>query len=205
MNNRSFITLILAAVFVGFLLAGTFTGGLLIGKRGVNDSSTVDSTVPTVPTRSEMTTTNSSDAQVSFAQIRERLQSGELTQEEAQALREQFRNQFPDSGSDSMRGRFGGGRGQGALVGTIKNIEGNIVTVEGSQGNFIFKVSDATVIRQVSDIKVDKLVSGIRINVSGSPDENGVLDARSITLVPESNEVEFGGSQRDGRGRLGNR
>ena len=36
MNNRSFITLILAAVFVGFLLAGTFTGGLLIGKRGVN-------------------------------------------------------------------------------------------------------------------------------------------------------------------------
>lgn len=201
MSNRSFTILILTAVFAGCLLAGSFTAGLLLGKREVNDSSTVDITVPTVPSRAEITMPNSSDTQTSFAQMRERLQSGELTQEEAQALREQFRNQFADAGSASIRGRFGGDRGQGGLVGIIKNIEGDIVTVEGSQGEFVLKVLDATVIRQISEIKTDQLSLGIRINVSGSPDENGVLEARSITLVPEGNDGEFPGSQRDGRGQ----
>ena len=110
-----------------------------------------------------------------LSQLRERLASGELTQEERNELRQQFQ----------QGGGFGGGAGGpgGAIArGTINSIDGAMLIVGTPDGIVSATVGEETSIRITSQSGVDSLELGMQVSVFGERGESGTLLASTITV-----------------------
>ena len=134
MSTKAFISLVVGVLVLGAVIAGSFLGGLAIGKNQEAEAAAAIAPVPQAPTLA--TQPSEETAGQNLAQLREQLQSGELTQEDLA----QLRRQFLDAGS----GGFGGGRPRGGsvgfggrrgLTGTIESVEGATVTLNTSGGH----------------------------------------------------------------------
>ena len=89
---------------------------------------------------------------------------------------------------------FGGG-----VFGTLTSVEGSELRIETPNGVVTVKLSEDTTLREISDVSVDDLETGIRITVAGTRDDSGTMEARTITIIPEG--VGFGGGQGIGGGQ----
>ena len=140
------------------------------------------------------------DGEGQLSRIRERIQSGEITQEELAELRQQARDLFRQGGSGQFgRGGLGGqgfGGGDG-LTGTIEKIEGNAITVNTPQGPLRADIVEETIIQMFKQGAPGDLQTGMRITVMGLQGEDGDISANSILIVPEG-VGDFSGSDRFG-------
>ncbi len=113
------------------------------------------------------------------------------------------------------RGRFGaaqGGQGglsagQGAvgpraLSGTVENVTDTGFLLETQQGPLPVDMDDESIIIQTQQGTIDDLETGMLVRVSGPADEDGRIDARTVTATPEGLE-DFPGFGSGARG-LGN-
>ena len=78
---------------------------------------------------------------------------------------------------------FGQSLGQAAfsnLTGTIERIDGNVLILSSDQGPVRVQATDATQVQKLADISLDGLQVGEEVTVSGSPDEDGSITARTI-------------------------
>ena len=131
---------------------------------------------------------------LSFAQIQQQPQSGELSQDELAQFRQQVQGRFGQDG-----GGFGGG---GGLVGTLESVEGDTISLSTPQGTLKATVGGETVIRQTAQIGLEDLLEGMRLTVVGERGEDGTVEARTVIVIPEGSEG-FGGGGIGGRGRGG--
>ena len=132
--------------------------------------------------------------QEELQQLRQRLQSGEMSAEERQEALQRIRAQF--GGPQGGEGGFGGGGGSQA-VGSIEEVSGSTITVATELATVTASVGEGTNIRITSILKPTALTVGAQAMVVGERVEGSTL-ARTIAIVPEGQ----GGFGR-GRGGLG--
>mgnify|MGYP000324245490 CR=1 FL=1 len=92
-------------------------------------------------------------------------------------------------GEDSGGGGRRGGRGVG---GAIESIEGNTLTVTTPRGPVTVTPGGDTTVRKIVDGSLEDLEKGAQIRVTGQRDEEGIVKATSITLIPEGAPELFG-------------
>ena len=178
MNAKSFTLLLAAFLALGGGLGGAFVGGIALGKN--QEGASAQTNVPAQQSAVQ------SDAP-SPDQLRQQIQSGELSQEEAAQLRQQFQNQ---DGLGAARQGFAAGDG---LTGTIEKIEGNMVTVNTPQGSLQATIESDTIIQRTIEVTLEDLVEGMRLTVIGERGEDGTVEARTILVIPEGEDGLFGG------------
>ena len=79
------------------------------------------------------------------------------------------------------------------MGGTIEKVEGNTVTLNTPQGSLLATISDETIIQKTTEVPTAELVEGVRITVVGARGEDGIVEARLISLVPDGQEGFLGG------------
>ena len=155
------------------------------------------SSPPTPQTRNEDEDETDEAAPMSeeeMRQLRERLQSGELSEEEAQQAIRRIRSQF---GGGQGGPPFGGDVGS-ATVGSIESVGEDEITVKTELASVKVTVGEDANIRITSLLEPAALTDGAQVMVVSERVEGRVL-ARVITIVPESQ----GGPGRLGRGQGG--
>ena len=131
-------------------------------------------------------------SQEELQQLRQRLQSGELSAEEQQEAIQRLRAQF--GGGQGGQGGFGGGGGTQA-VGSIDSINGNTIAVTTELATISANVGENANIRITSILEPTTLAEGTQVIVVSERVEGSTL-ARVITVVPEGQ----GGFGRRGAG-----
>ncbi len=128
--------------------------------------------------------------QEEIQQLRQQLQSGQLSEEEAQRAIQRLRAQF----GGGQGGPFGGDAGSVA-VGSIENIGENAITIKAELGSVTASVGEDTDVRITSVLKRAELTAGSQIRVFSERVEGATL-ARLVTIVPEGGgQGGFGAGQ----------
>ena len=71
-------------------------------------------------------------------------------------------------------------------------MEGNTLTVTTPRGPVTVTTGDDTTVRKIVDGSLEDLEKGAQIRVTGQMDEEGIVKATSITLIPEGAQDFFG-------------
>ena len=142
-------------------------------------------------------------SQEELQQLRQRIQSGELSAEERQEAIQRLQAQF---GGGPGGGGFGGGGGTQA-IGSIESINGNAIAIMTELATISATVGENANIRITSVLEPTELTEGAQITVISERVDGSTL-ARVITVVPEGQEGfgrgrgAFGGGQ-GGQGAVG--
>lgn len=131
-------------------------------------------------------------SQEELQQLRQRLQSGELSAEERQEAIQRLRAQF--GGGQGGQGGFGGGGGTQA-IGSIESISGSTLSVSTELATISANVGENANIRITSVLEPTALTEGAQVVVVSERVEGSTL-ARVITVVLEGQ----GGFGRRGAG-----
>lgn len=179
-----------------FLLVGVLALGLVLGgglvvvaalAKGEEETTPVALTVPRSGSSGQVVAAAATDSPT-LDQLREQIQSGEVTPDDLAQFQQQFQGrQFGQ----------GGRRLGGALTGTVQSVSGNTVTVDTSEGSLQATVGENTTIQQTIEVALADLTLGARVNVGGVRGEDGTFLAQTIAVVPESQQGPggFGGGQ----------
>ena len=152
-----------------------------------------------------------------LAQLRQRFQSGDVNPEDLARLRQGFQ----DGGANSegtaqlgqpvgegnvspedltqLRQRFAGGfaggfagRLAGGVTGTVDTVDGDLVTVDTTDGPKTVTIGEETVIQKTTTGTVEDLQQGVRIAAFGTPEGEEGGEARFVMLIPEGATSPFG-------------
>ncbi len=127
-------------------------------------------------------------------QLRQRMQSGELSEEETQQAIQRLRAQF---GGGQGGPPFGAAAGS-AAVGSIESVGEGAITVKTELASVTASVGEDTDIRITSILEPAALVDGAQVVVVSERVEGGTV-ARVVTVVPEG-QAGFGGGPGGQRG-----
>ena len=187
MSNKGFTMLVVGVLVLGVGIGGSFLAGTVVGG-GTEDVAAAE-------------VAPASNAADTFAQLREQVQSGQVSQEDLAELRQQFQG---EAGAGRLGGgAFGGTTGAGgdfvrpggadaALFGTVGAVDGNVVTLDTPQGQLQVTVNSATAITQTVDAAVGDLAEGMQLTVNGERAEDGSVEATVIRVIP-AGDGGFGG------------
>ncbi len=118
-------------------------------------------------------------------ELRARLQSGELSEEEAQEVLERLRSQFGGGQGGPGRGGFGpGGLVGSQAVGVIESIDGNTLIVTTELAAVTATLGEDTFTNITYVVGPSALTDGTQVIVV-SERVDGVNLARTITILPE--------------------
>ena len=78
----------------------------------------------------------------------------------------------------SVRGGMGGG-----LMGTVKSLDGNTLTLSTAEDVTTVTLSDATTVRMTVTGDLSDLAEGTRVMVTGETDKDGSLTATQIQIL----------------------
>lgn len=85
--------------------------------------------------------------------------------------------------------------GIGATVGTVEKVEGNVVTLNTREGTTVLvNIGSSTSIQKTVEGSLEDISLGENIAVSGDKNEDGSIDAKSITITSGFTLPSFGGA-----------
>jgi hypothetical protein len=84
--------------------------------------------------------------------------------------------------------------GIGATVGTVEKVEGNVVTLNTRSGTVLVNIGNSTSIQKTAEGSLADISLGENIAVSGDKNEDGSIDAKSITITSGFTLPSFGGA-----------
>ncbi len=213
MNNKIFVALIVGMLVVGLGMGGAFAGGVAYERNG--EETPVVVAAPDLPSPSGTLSDGLAIDADQAAALRDQLQSGNLSQEQLQEIRQQFQGRggaggpggggFGGGGFGGAGGFAGGNVGGGNLTGTVESVADNVITLNTAQGPLQVTLGPDTVIRNLIKVNPADLVIDASVTVTGERSEDGGFDAVSIFITPEDLELGglggFGGF-RGGRGQV---
>lgn len=100
-------------------------------------------------------------------------------------------------------GPSSGGSGRGGIVGTIQGLEGDSMTVTSARGDLSVRISDFTMVFEVTEVTSDALATGSGVRIVGTRNEEGEIAAQSVVIVPEAADNLFGAAGGPGGRRRG--
>ena len=197
---KGFIILLAGMLVFGLSLGGAFVAGTIVGG---GDEETAAAT-PSIPAPTTGGDTGGGAAS-SQQQLRERIQSGELTPQEAAQLRQQAAAAAGGgAGAAGGAGAGGGGFAAGrALQGTIEGIEGNVITLNTFQGPVQVTISSEATIQVTKTGAIADLSSGMTVAVTGERSDDGTFTAENVVGLPEGGLRGFGAGRTAGGGGRG--
>ena len=202
MTGRAFFILLMAALVLGVSLGAAFAGGFALGRNQGGD--TVQGTLAQRPP-------------TGFGGGAEARRTGAEGQESGLGndQSEEVRRRPGEGGED------GGARPQGSTetndgsdpappaggqeaFGTIAGFEDGLLVIESPRGQVTGTVTESTVVLKTVAATPEDLVPGMGVLITGRPGQDGLVQARSVTLVPEEagrpEEFSIGAGQRRGGG-----
>lgn len=184
--TKIFSLLLTLALVLGGGLGAAFAGGVALGK-----SQAPNSEMPA--------TAGAGDGQRTPGQFnRDRPGQGDGFGDRSPSGRQGFQRESQDGSPDGRPRRgFGGRGGRPGVGGTVTVIEGNQLTITTPEGPVAVRVTPETGFQKISQAALEDVQEGDRVRVVGRPDDDGVIQARSIMLVPEGVEAFQG--RRDSR------
>lgn len=159
MKTKSFILLLAGIILLGGAIAGAFFGGEAVGKR--NERATLTQT-----------------AQNRIGQF------GNTTRPQGGAIGGGG-GMVPGGGPGlpGVGGLIGGGGFGGGTIGTVQNVQGNIVTLTAQNGSAVtVTLSANTTIEKISQGKPGDITTGSNITVGGQRNNDGSIQATTILL-----------------------
>lgn len=123
-------------------------------------------------------------SEAEIQELRQRLQSGELTEEEARQAFQRLRAQF---------GEGRGGPGGSQIAGSIESIEESAFTVATDLASIPVSVGADTIFRVTSVLEPTALTDDAQVMVASERQEGKTL-ARAVTVIPEG-QTQFRGRQ----------
>jgi hypothetical protein len=191
-NTRSFLLLLVAVLVLGGGLGGAFVGGIAVGKSQESDTDSAVLSAPVAAAADQQA--QALPDQQTRDQLRQRLQGGDVSDEELAELRQQFQG---SGGFGAGAGPFGGGGGRGGLIGTVEEISDGILTIDTPQGPLRATISADTTIQVFAEGTAEDIETGTQVTVVGVRGEDGTVVASSITVTPGTDGgFFFGGGQR---------
>ena len=185
MNTKAFVILLVGVLVLGGALGGAFIGGMAVG--GSQETEAAEGSLTTPLTTDLDQQTSRETGQQTMDDLRARFQSGDVSEEDMAQLRQQFQ------GQGGMGPGGAGFAGRTGLTGDIESIEGNTVTVNTPQGPLQATIGGETIIQRYTESTLDDLAVGMNVTVTGALSEEGIVEAISITVVPEGQVGVFGG------------
>lgn len=203
---KGFVILLAGMLVFGLGLGGAFVAGTIVG--GGDEESAA--TAPSIPAPASGGDTGG-DAASFREQLRERIQSGELTPQEIAQLRQQVAGGAGGAGAGAAAGGPGGAGGGfaagRALQGTIEGIEGNVITLNTFQGPIKVTIASEATIQVTKAGAIGDLSNGMTVAVTGERSDDGTFTAENVIGLPEGGFRGFGGAGRGagggGRGGFG--
>ena len=184
MSTKSFFWLV-----AGTLVVGVGIGAAISVVVALGDGAAVGTGQTSIPAQSTSGAILQSPDRVgppSPDQLQEENQSGETSPAELGQLGQQPQGQAGQGGLES--GAIEGD----SLTGTIEKIEGDTVTLNTPQGLLQAITAADTTIQMFSQGTAADLDAGVRVTVIGQRGEDGMVEARSISVIPEGAEGLFG-------------
>ena len=221
--TKPFMLMLATFVVLGISLGGAFAGGVALGKSQ-DDSSSLTATSPLSAASRQQAVGSAGSGQLGgpgesrqpgqgfagqgfserspeeLAQLRQRIQSGDISPEELAQIRQSFQGGNaagavnPEQSRElrqQFSERFGQGFGRGGLTGTVESVQGNTVTVSTPDGLRELTVGPDTAMQKSVAANIDDLAEGARIFAISSAEAGG--DTRSLVIIPEGQEGGFGG------------
>ena len=185
MSTKAFVLLLVGVLVLGGSLGGAFAGGMALGNS--QGEAEEESTQPLSSSLGQQSSGQFSQAQAD--QFQQRLESGQLSTQDMDQLRQQMQGQFGEGAAGGM-----GLLGQGGLAGTIEAIEGGTLTVNTAQGPLRATIGADTIIQQFTVGALADLLEGMQVTVTGQRAEDGTVEATSVLVVPEG-EAGFPGGR----------
>lgn len=177
--TRVFSLLLTLTLVLGGVLGGAFAGGVALGKSQAPDS---EGSAPA----------GAGDGQRPSGQFnRERPGQGG-------GFGDRSRSGADSSGRQGLRGgardgaggrRFGGRGGRPGVSGMVAGIEEGQLTVTTPEGPVLVHLTPETAFQKVIQATLEDVQEGAQIRVFGRPGDDGIIQARSIMLVPEGGEA----------------
>ena len=97
-------------------------------------------------------------------------------------------------GNVQLPGNFTGiPSGIGATMGTVEKVEGNVVTLNTRTGTVLVNIGTSTSIQKTVEGSLADISIGKSIAVSGDKNEDGSIDAKSISITSGFTLSPFGG------------
>jgi hypothetical protein len=193
--TKPFLFLVGVVAVLGVGLGLAFVGGLAVGA-GRAEATTP---VPVSPAFSPGGSQSGGAGQ--SAALQQRLQGAGSIDQSAAGPGRQF--QRPDEAMPPMA--FMAGRA--GLMGTVTGIDGDILTIETSQGMVRAVIGENTSITRIDPATAADLEDGAAVRIMTRESEGGALEAVSITIITEveSGLMELGPLERGEfpRGRMG--
>ena len=146
MSNKGFMLTVVAVLILGGMVGGAFVAGLVVGGGSDEEEAPNVLTLPPPEGSGNAPTTGAPSGDIqSLGQIIQRVQSGEMTQEEVAQLRQMFQG----GGFGGPGGRLGAGlAGGGVLSGTVESVEDGKITINTPQGPLEASIGPETVIQR---------------------------------------------------------
>ena len=177
--TKVFSLLLTLTLVLGGVLGGAFAGGVALGKSQA-------------PNSERSVAAGAGDGQRSPGQFnRERPgQGGAFGGRSPSGAGSSGLQGFQGGAQDGPGRRgFGGRGGRPGVSGTVAGIEGGQLTVTTPEGPVAVHVTPETTFQKVIQATLEDVQEGGQIRVVGRPGDDGVIRARSITLVPEGVEA----------------
>ena len=116
-----------------------------------------------------------------------RVESGDFDPEDLEELGE-LAAQFP--GDFSGGAPLGGADGP-SMIGTVQALDGNSLVLNTPVGPLEATVDDDTSILSISEAEgtLEDLTSGLRVTITGERNEEGLLEATAVRVVPEGLQI----------------
>jgi len=195
MTTKTFLLALFGLLLFGGGLGGSFVAGLVVGKN--QEAQVAPMVLPSLQT-STAPGNNGPD----FANLMQGARSGELTEDQLTTMREQFQSRFGGTGAPGQARGWGGlGSRSPALTGTVTDVNGNVLTLNTTQGDLLVSVGKDVTISQTVEVGIEDLPDGTRITVIGEPGDNGIITAITIQVIPEGVDFTEGDGWGGFRGR----
>ena len=197
MNNKLFIGLLIGILVVGASVGGAFAGGVAYGRGQEDTTPVVAASALPSPSGSQVGVAPPGGADIT--NLRQRFQSGDITPDELQQLRNRFQGEDGggrQAGFGGFGGRGGGSRlgGGGGFTGTIESVVDGVVTVNTQQGPLQATLVADTIIRSIVEVSVEDLVLDTSVTITVHTTEDGLIEASSVLITPDG--FGFGGEGR---------
>ena len=109
-------------------------------------------------------------------------------EEASQDLQGELASRFgqrPAQSDAAQTGMFGG-LGRQGTVGTVEEIEGNVLTVNTMMGTTVrVLIADDTLIQKTGEGTLDDVSPGSQVTVSGEEQDDGSIKAASVFITPD--------------------
>ena len=177
MSNRAFLYLAVLAIALGGALGAILIVVLDDGDEG------------SLPVASIPTSSGAGDGPdfERLGQLTGRIESGDVDSEDLEEL-EELVAQFP-SGSDA--GVPLGGDNSPSMIGTIESLSGTDLSLNTPIGPLQVAVGEDTSITSISETEgtLEDLTEGLRLTLTGERNEEGLLEATSVRVIPEGLQI----------------